>query len=224
MLEFVTYFNFLLALTISAAYFYQLVYLMYGIISLKKPWIFIAGQEHRYAVMISARNEEEVIGDCIDSCLKVDYPAEKKHVVVFCHNCSDRTAQIAREHGARAIEIFDDHPDHQKASYCMYHGMNELKKDGEGAYEYFLFIDADNQVDRNYLRACNDAVDDGVELVGYTPWSAMDLVSVSTGEVEKRYGFVYVDKDNQGNGTMKRYKKDSFYWYKHVIETNGEEL
>ena len=52
----------------------------------------------------------------------------------------------------------------------------------------------------------------------------MDLVSVSTGEVEKRYGFVYVDKDNQGNGTMKRYKKDSFYWYKHVIETNGEEL
>lgn len=68
------------------------------------------------------------------------------------------------------------------------------------------------------------AIDDGVDLIGYTPWSAMDLVSVSTGEVEKRYGFVYVDKDNQGNGSMKRYKKDSFYWYQHVIETNGEEL
>ena len=58
------------------------------------------------------------------------------------------------------------------------------------------------------------AIDDGVELVGYTPWSAIDLVSVSTGEVEKRYGFVYVDKDNAGSGTMRRYRKDSFYWYK----------
>ena len=68
------------------------------------------------------------------------------------------------------------------------------------------------------------AIDDGVELVGYTPWSAIDLVSVSTGEVEKRYGFVYVDKDNAGSGTMRRYRKDSFYWYKNVIATNGETL
>ena len=63
MLELISYFNFVLALTISAAYFYQLVYLMYGLVSLRKPWIFVAQKQHRYAVMISARNEEEVIVD-----------------------------------------------------------------------------------------------------------------------------------------------------------------
>ena len=57
MLELISYFNFVLALTISAAYFYQLVYLMYGLVSLRKPWIFVAQKQHRYAVMISARNE-----------------------------------------------------------------------------------------------------------------------------------------------------------------------
>ena len=58
----------------------------------------------------------------------------------------------------------------------------------------------------------------------YTPWGCIDLVSASTGEMKKRYGFIYVDRDNEGNGTMKRYKKDSFYWYKKVIESNGEYL
>ncbi|KXZ39219.1 6-phospho-beta-glucosidase [Alkalithermobacter thermoalcaliphilus JW-YL-7 = DSM 7308] len=65
---------------------------------------------------------------------------------------------------------------------------------------------------------------DGVDLVGYTPWGCIDLISASTGEMKKRYGFIYVDKDNEGNGTLKRYKKKSFYWYKNVIATNGEEL
>ncbi|WAA10128.1 6-phospho-beta-glucosidase [Fervidibacillus albus] len=65
---------------------------------------------------------------------------------------------------------------------------------------------------------------DGVDLMGYTPWGCIDLVSAGTGEMEKRYGFIYVDKDNEGNGTLERRKKKSFHWYKHVIETNGEEL
>jgi 6-phospho-beta-glucosidase len=70
-----------------------------------------------------------------------------------------------------------------------------------------------------------DAVDeDGVDLLGYTMWGVIDLVSASTGEMRKRYGFVYVDKDDEGNGTLQRYKKKSFDWYKHVIETNGREL
>ena len=69
------------------------------------------------------------------------------------------------------------------------------------------------------------AVDeDGVELWGYTPWGCIDLVSASTGEMSKRYGMIYVDKDDQGRGSFKRYKKKSFDWYKKVIETNGEEL
>jgi len=67
-------------------------------------------------------------------------------------------------------------------------------------------------------------IKDGVDLMGFTPWGPIDIVSASTGEMKKRYGFIYVDLDNEGNGTGKRIKKDSFYWYKKVIATNGEDL
>lgn len=78
---------------------------------------------------------------------------------------------------------------------------------------------------REHIKAMKAAVEeDGVDLLGYTSWGCIDLVSASTGEMKKRYGFIYVDKDNQGNGTLKRYKKDSFYWYKKCIESNGEDL
>lgn len=60
--------------------------------------------------------------------------------------------------------------------------------------------------------------------MGYTPWGCIDLISASTSEMSKRYGFIYVDQDDEGNGTLNRSKKDSFYWYKKVIETNGAEL
>ncbi|MGM9959865.1 MAG: glycoside hydrolase family 1 protein [Allobaculum sp.] len=65
------------------------------------------------------------------------------------------------------------------------------------------------------------AVDAGVELMGYTSWAPIDLISLSTNQMSKRYGFIYVDQDDLGNGTLKRYKKDSFDWYKKVIATNG---
>ncbi|MHC1681852.1 MAG: glycoside hydrolase family 1 protein [Clostridiaceae bacterium] len=77
---------------------------------------------------------------------------------------------------------------------------------------------------KEHIAAMKEAIKDGVELLGYTPWGCIDLVSCSTGEMKKRYGFIYVDKDNEGNGTLSRSRKKSFYWYKKVIETNGEEL
>lgn len=78
---------------------------------------------------------------------------------------------------------------------------------------------------RNHIIELKKAVkEDGVELIGYTPWGCIDLVSAGTGEMEKRYGFIYVDKDNSGKGTLKRSRKKSFYWYKKVIESNGEIL
>ncbi|MBS5938817.1 glycoside hydrolase family 1 protein [Clostridium sp.] len=77
---------------------------------------------------------------------------------------------------------------------------------------------------RDHIIEMKEAVEDGVELIGYTPWGCIDLVSASTGEMKKRYGFIYVDKDNDGNGDLSRSKKDSFYWYKKVIESNGEIL
>ncbi len=68
------------------------------------------------------------------------------------------------------------------------------------------------------------AIDAGVELMGYTSWAPIDLVSASTSQMSKRYGFIYVDQDDLGNGTLKRYKKDSFYWYKEVIASNGKSM
>ena len=80
----------------------------------------------------------------------------------------------------------------------------------------------------NYLKAhieqMYEAIEDGVELMGYTPWGCTDLVSASTSEMSKRYGFVYVDADDEGNGSFDRSRKDSFYWYKEVIATNGGSL
>lgn len=69
-----------------------------------------------------------------------------------------------------------------------------------------------------------EAIGDGVNLIGYTTWGCIDLVSAGTGEMKKRYGFIYVDKNNDGTGTLDRSKKKSFYWYKKVISSNGEEL
>ena len=78
---------------------------------------------------------------------------------------------------------------------------------------------------REHIKAMRDAVNiDGVDLLGYTSWGPIDLVSAGSGEMEKRYGFIYVDRDNQGNGTLKRSKKKSFDWYKKVIASNGEDL
>ncbi|MBM6646721.1 glycoside hydrolase family 1 protein [Bacillus sp. RIT 809] len=81
----------------------------------------------------------------------------------------------------------------------------------------------------NYLRehmiAMRDAIqEDGVEMIGYTSWGCIDLVSASTGEMSKRYGYIYVDKHDDGSGTLERKKKNSFFWYKDVIRTNGEIL
>ena len=77
---------------------------------------------------------------------------------------------------------------------------------------------------RKHIKAIDGAIEDGVDVMGYTPWGCIDLVSAGTSEMSKRYGFIYVDYDDFGNGGGKRYRKDSFYWYKKVIETNGEVL
>lgn len=75
-----------------------------------------------------------------------------------------------------------------------------------------------------HIEAVADTIEDGVEVMGYTPWGCIDLISAGTGQMSKRYGFIYVDLDDEGKGTRKRLKKDSFNWYKRVIESNGEDL
>ena len=77
---------------------------------------------------------------------------------------------------------------------------------------------------RSHIEQMIEAVKDGVDLMGYTPWGCIDLISASTGEMAKRYGFIYVDKYDDGTGDLSRRKKDSFEWYKKVIESNGSIL
>ena len=90
----------------------------------------------------------------------------------------------------------------------------------------------DNQVHDQYridylqkhILQMQEAIKDGVDLIGYTMWGPIDLISFSTSEMSKRYGFIYVDQDDQGQGSLKRYRKDSFFWYKQVIASNGANL
>lgn len=114
---------------------------------------------------------------------------------------------------------------YQKPLFIVENGLgaiDQLEKDENGNYT----VNDDYRI--NYLSAhlsqVKEAIKDGVDLMGYTSWGCIDLVSASTAEMKKRYGFIYVDRNNDGTGTLNRYKKKSFDWYKNVIATNGEDL
>lgn len=117
------------------------------------------------------------------------------------------------------IDLYDRY---QKPLFIVENGLgayDTLTEDGKIHDEY--------RIDylRDHIREMILAVvEDGVDLMGYTTWGCIDLVSASTNQMSKRYGFIYVDADDEGNGTYKRYKKDSFEWYKKVIASNGADL
>lgn len=111
---------------------------------------------------------------------------------------------------------------YQKPLFIVENGLGAHDKPDE-----FGYVEDDYRISymRDHIEMMLKTVEeDGVELLGYTSWAPIDLVSASTGEMSKRYGFVYVDRDNEGNGTLKRTKKKSFEWYKKVIASNGEDL
>lgn len=95
-----------------------------------------------------------------------------------------------------------------------------LGADGE------LTVEDDYRIEylKDHLLQVEEALEDGISVMGYTTWGCIDLVSASTAEMKKRYGFIYVDRNDDGSGTLNRYKKKSFNWYKEVIATNGESL
>lgn len=111
---------------------------------------------------------------------------------------------------------------YQKPLFVVENGLgavDSVKEDGS--------IDDGYRIDylSSHIRAMMEAADeDGVDIMGYTPWGCIDLVSATTGEMSKRYGLIYVDKDDAGKGTLNRVRKNSFYWYKEVIASNGERL
>ncbi|WP_037291189.1 glycoside hydrolase family 1 protein [Saccharibacillus sacchari] len=116
------------------------------------------------------------------------------------------------------IELYDRY---KKPLIIVENGMgavDEVAEDGSIRDEYRI------QYFRDHFRQMKEAVEAGVDLFGYTSWAPIDLISASTSQMSKRYGFIYVDQDDLGNGTLARSRKDSFYWYQKVIETNGEEM
>ena len=116
-------------------------------------------------------------------------------------------------------ELYDRY---QKPLFIVENGLGAKDHPDENGY-----VEDDYRIAylREHIQAMKDAVElDGVDLMGYTVWGPIDLVSASTGEMSKRYGFIYVDRDDAGNGTLKRTKKKSFGWYKKVIQSNGEIL
>ncbi|KAA6449970.1 6-phospho-beta-glucosidase [Bacillus atrophaeus] len=110
---------------------------------------------------------------------------------------------------------------YQKPLFIVENGLgavDQIEEDGTIHDDYRI-----NYL-RDHLMEAREAIADGVELIGYTSWGPIDLISASTAEMKKRYGYIYVDRDNDGNGTCKRIKKKSFSWYQQVIATNGESL
>ena len=111
---------------------------------------------------------------------------------------------------------------YQKPLFIVENGLGAVDKvEEDGSIHDPYRIDYMRKHIESMLKAVNE---DGIPLLGYTMWGPIDIVSASSGEMKKRYGFIYVDKDNDGNGTLARSRKDSFFWYQKVIRTNGEDL
>lgn len=111
---------------------------------------------------------------------------------------------------------------YQKPLFIVENGLgavDQLVTDEDGN----KIVQDDYRIDymKQHLEEVRNAIEDGVEVMGYTSWGCLDLVSASTAELKKRYGFIYVDRNDDGTGSLKRYRKKSFYWYKEVIESNG---
>lgn len=120
------------------------------------------------------------------------------------------------------ITMNDIYDRYQKPLFIVENGLGAVDIPDENGY-----VEDDYRIDylASHIKEMKDAVElDGVDLMGYTSWGCIDLVSAGTGEMKKRYGYIYVDRDNEGNGTLERTPKKSFRWYKKVIATNGEDL
>lgn len=119
------------------------------------------------------------------------------------------------------IALIDLYDRYQKPLWVVENGIgaqDKVEEDGSIIDDYRI------NYFKEHFTAMKEAIADGVDLMGYTSWACIDLVSASTSQMSKRYGFIYVDLDDYNVGTYKRSKKKSFDWYKHVIETNGAEL
>ena len=116
--------------------------------------------------------------------------------------------------------------------YDLYQKPLFIVENGLGAKDKVVMVDGVKTVEDDYrisylndhLAAVNQALAEGVECLGYTTWGCIDIISASTSQMSKRYGMIYVDRNDDGSGSMERIRKQSFYWYKKIIASNGEAL
>ena len=155
----------ILGILFSIIYFYQLIYILIGL--LKKPTVFTARKNHRYGVLISARNEENVIGNLIESIRAQKYPRELVDIFVVADNCTDATAAAAREAGAIVYERFDQSL--VGKGYALNYLLHQIDREYIlDSYEGFFVFDADNLLDENFIAEMNKVFDNGYDiLTGY---------------------------------------------------------
>ena len=159
MIRLVESFNLFLAVLFTVAYFYQLVYLVMGLVKRRRWKQAEAAQYHRYAAVISARNEAGVIGELIQSLKQQNYPAHLLDVYVVADNCTDDTAQVSRRAGAIVYERFNQNK--KGKGYALNFLFRTLAREGRDQYDAYFIFDADNLVDPNFVLEMNKVYDQG---------------------------------------------------------------
>ena len=160
-IEIIRIINFTLAALFVICYAYQFVYLAIPFLKKDKPHR--PAVLHRYAVLISARNEQNVIGHLLDSINAQDYPKNLVTVFVVADNCTDNTARVAREHGAVVYERFN----HVKVGkgYALNELLGHIERDYGRVFDAFMVFDADNLLEPNYITEMNRTFSDGYEII-----------------------------------------------------------
>lgn len=158
----IIFLNFVISIVFTLCYAYQFFYIFVGL--LKKPREFEAKTQHRYAVVVSARNESSVIGNLINSIRSQKYPKELVDIFVIADNCTDNTADVAREAGAIVYERFNK--EQVGKGYALDWLFKIIKEEhSDKNYEAYIIFDADNLLDPNYIKEMNKVFDNGYRII-----------------------------------------------------------
>lgn len=158
----IIFLNFIISMVFTLCYAYQFFYIFIGL--LKKPMEFTAKTQHRYAAVISARNESGVIGNLIQSIRSQKYPKELVDIFVIADNCTDNTAEVARNAGAIVYERFNT--EQVGKGYALDWMFNIIKEEhADKNYEAYIIFDADNILDPNYIAEMNKVFDNGYRII-----------------------------------------------------------
>ena len=162
-LQMIHYFNFVIATVFVVFYFYQIGYLLLGLLMKHRKNKTGSHQFHRYAAVISARNEANVIGGLIASLKAQNYPSDLLDIYVIADNCTDNTAQVAAQAGARVYRRYN----HQQVGkgYALDYLFKCLSASGKDVYDGYFVFDADNVIDVNYVKEMNKVFDSGYKVV-----------------------------------------------------------